>query len=77
MDRRYDVPSCAPNSCNYCDIKGVLNPKFKRKFPNGPRKGDKRITNTLEDKAPLLLQDVTLFVLPDDHSDAPYVEISG
>ena len=77
VGRRYDVQSWAPDDRNYYELKGAINPKFTRKFPNKLRGTEKWIADILNDKIPLLLPGVNLFMLPDNLSDAPYVQLSG
>lgn len=77
VGRRYDVMSWAPDQRNYYEIKGTRPPSHTRKFPNNIRPGEKWITETLKDKLPLILPDTTLYMSPEDHSDEPYVVLSG
>lgn len=77
VGRRYDVLSWAPDQRNYADIKMAKNPKHSRKFPNNLRPGEKWIAEMLQNKLPLILPDTTLYMTSDDHSDRPYVVLSG
>lgn len=77
VGRRYDVLSWAPDQRNYFDIKGTKNPELSRKFPNNIRAGEKWIVDIMKDKLPLLLPETTLFMSPEDHSDDPFVVLSG
>lgn len=77
VGRRYDVLSWAPDQRNYFDIKGTKNPEHSRKFPNNIRVGEKWIVDTLKDKLHLILPETTLFMSPEDHSDEPFVMLSG
>jgi hypothetical protein len=77
VGRRYDVLSWSPDQRNYYDIKGSLDLKHTRKFPNSLRDGEKWITEILKDKLPLILPDVTLFMANRDHSNEPYAVLSG
>lgn len=77
VGRRYDVLSWAPDQRNYYDIKGAKNSKHSRKFPNNLRPGERWIAEMLKDKLPLILPNTTLYMSSDDHSDQPYVVLSG
>jgi hypothetical protein len=77
VGRRYDVMSWSPDQRNYYDIKGTRNPKHTRKFPNNLRVGEKWIADILKDKLNLILPDTTLYMTTDDHSDEPFVLLSG
>jgi hypothetical protein len=77
VGRRYDVLSWSPDQRNYYDIKGSLDPKHTRKFPNNLRGGEKWIAEILKDKLSLILPDVTLFMDSRDYSDEAYAVLSG
>jgi hypothetical protein len=77
VGRRYDVMSWSPDSRNYYDIKSARNPAFARKFPNGLRHGEKWIADILENKLPLILPEVTLYMPPNDFSVEPFVILAG
>ena len=77
VGRRYDVQSWAPDRRNYFNIKEARNPKFTRKFPSHLRSGEKWIEDILSQKLPLILPGVTLYMLPEDLSGAPYVQLAG
>lgn len=77
VGRRYDLQSWAPDQRNYIDLRGMRNPRFSRKFPTQLRGGERWIEATLAEKLPLILPNVTLYMLPDDHSQSPYVELAG
>lgn len=77
VGRRYDVQSWAPDARNYFEFKGALNPKFTRQFPNNLRYGEQWISTILKDKSPLLLPEVSLYMLPADLSEAPYAQLAG
>ena len=48
-----------------------------RKFPNGLSKGEKWIADALTDKIQLLLPNVDLYMERRDHSNSPYIILSG
>jgi hypothetical protein len=77
VGRRYDVLSWSPDQRNYYHIKGSLDPKHTRKFPNNLRGGEKWIAEILKDKLSLILPDVTLFMASRDYSDEAYAVLSG
>ena len=77
VGRRYDVQSWAPDDRNYHELKGTLNTTFTRKFPNQLREREQWINKVLGDKLSLLLPDVTLYMLPENLADAPYVQLAG
>ena len=77
VGRRYDVLSWSPDSRNYPDLRGFMNPKHSRKFPNNLRGGERWIADVLKDKAPLILPKVDLYLATDDYSDEPYAVLSG
>ena len=77
VGRRYDVLSWGPDQRNYFDIQGTRNSEHSRKFPNNIRAGEKWIVGTLKDKLPLILPETTLYMSPEDHSDEPFVILSG
>ena len=77
VGRRYDLESWAPDTRNYVELKNVLNSKFTRKFPNHIKHGERWIKDALEEKAPLILPGVTLYMLPVDHSNSAYVQLAG
>jgi hypothetical protein len=77
VGRRYDIQSWAPDNRNHYDIKEARNPNFTRKFPGNLRGGERWISDILTEKLPLILPGVTLFMNPEDQSDAPYVVLAG
>jgi hypothetical protein len=77
VGRRYDVLSWAPDQRNYYDMKGVLDPNMSRKFPSSLRNGEQWIADILQDKLPLILPGVTLYLSPDDQSTAAYTVLCG
>ena len=77
VGRRYDIESWGPDSRNYYDIKGSMDPKFTRKFPNSLRPGERWISETLADKLTLILPQTTLYMSPNDMSEDPYAVLSG
>lgn len=77
VGRRYDLQSWAPDTRNYIELQKVLNPKYKRKFPDHLKHGEQWIQDALLEKAPLILPDVTLFMSSHDHSNAAYVQLAG
>lgn len=77
VGRRYDVLAWGPDQRNYFDIKGTMDPKLTRKFPNSLRGGEKWISDVLADKVALILPGVTLYMDAVDQSEEPYVVLSG
>jgi hypothetical protein len=77
VGRRYDLQSWAPDTRNYIDLKGMRNPKFSRKFPTQLRGSERWIEVALGEKLPLILPEVTLYMPPGDHSNAPFVQLAG
>lgn len=77
VGRRYDVLSWGPDQRNYYDIKGTLDPKLSRKFPNNLRGGERWVADVLKEKLPLILPGVTLYMTSADVSDEPYALLSG
>lgn len=77
VGRRYDVQSWAPDSRNYFDIKEARDPELTRKFPNGLRAGERWMAEVLQDKLPLILPGVTLFMSKKDYSVEPYALLAG
>jgi hypothetical protein len=77
VGRRYDILSWGPDQRNYYDIKGTLDPKHTRKFPNNLRGGERWIADMLKDKLPLILPNVTLHMTTRDYSDEAYAVLSG
>ena len=77
MGRRYDLQSWAPDRRNYIDEQEMRNPLFSRKFPNQLRPGERWIEAALSEKLAMILPGVTLYMLPDDNSHAPYVQLAG
>ena len=77
VGRRYDLQSWAPDTRNYIDLKGMRNPNFSRKFPTQLRGSERWIEVALGEKLPLILPEVTLYMPPGDHSNAPFVQLAG
>jgi hypothetical protein len=77
VGRRYDIESWSPDSRNYYDIKGSMNSKHTRKFPNSLRPGERWISDTLADKLHLILPQTTLYMSPNDLSEEPFALLSG
>ncbi len=77
VGRRYDVLSWGPDSRNYYDIKGTLDRRFSRKFPNNLHKDEMWIADILKDKLPLILPETTLYMSPKNQADEAFVVLSG
>ena len=77
VGRRYDVLSWGPDRRNYRDLKGFMDPRHSRKFPNNLRGGERWIADVLKEKASLILPKVELYLSTDDHSDEPYAVLTG
>ena len=77
VGRRYDVQSWSPDSRNYHDIKEARDPTFTRKFPNGLLANEKWVADVLQEKLPLILPEVQLFMSKVDVSDEPFVVLMG
>jgi hypothetical protein len=77
VGRRYDLQSWAPDKRNYIDMQGMRNHHFSRKFPTQLRSGERWIEAALVEKLSLILPQVTLYMPPGDHSNAPYVILAG
>jgi hypothetical protein len=77
VGRRYDVLSWGPDKRNYYDIKGVMDPKLSRKFPDSLQKGEQWIADILREKLPLILPGVKLYLSPEDQTTAAYTVLCG